>query len=83
MCVLALRLFLMWVLNAPAWAVPLELILNQCLFFLQSFLPPPAGSEVLKLKAVIGYNGNGRGNMVWSPDTGTTGRLWRGGRYVH
>uniref|UniRef100_A0A672TSY4 WD repeat domain 90 n=1 Tax=Strigops habroptila TaxID=2489341 RepID=A0A672TSY4_STRHB len=36
----------------------------------RSFLPPPAGSEVLKLKAVIGYNGNGRGNMVWNPDTG-------------
>ncbi|XP_049647753.1 WD repeat-containing protein 90 isoform X1 [Accipiter gentilis] len=36
----------------------------------QSFLRPPAGSEVLKLKAVIGYNGNGRGNMVWNPDTG-------------
>ncbi|NXM21015.1 WDR90 protein, partial [Ploceus nigricollis] len=35
-----------------------------------SFLSPPAGSEVLKLKAVIGYNGNGRGNMVWNPDTG-------------
>uniref|UniRef100_A0A663LQT0 WD repeat-containing protein 90 n=1 Tax=Athene cunicularia TaxID=194338 RepID=A0A663LQT0_ATHCN len=34
------------------------------------FLSPPAGSEVLKLKAVIGYNGNGRGNMVWNPDTG-------------
>ncbi|NXL63252.1 WDR90 protein, partial [Chordeiles acutipennis] len=36
----------------------------------KSFSSPPAGSEVLKLKAVIGYNGNGRGNMVWSPDTG-------------
>ncbi|KAM6320084.1 WD repeat-containing protein 90 [Podargus strigoides] len=36
----------------------------------QSFLSPPAGSEVLKLKAVIGYNGNGRGNMVWNADTG-------------
>ncbi|KAM9716313.1 WD repeat-containing protein 90 [Menidia menidia] len=24
----------------------------------------------LTLKAVIGYNGNGRGNMVWSPDQG-------------
>uniref|UniRef100_A0A8C6KYC9 WD repeat domain 90 n=1 Tax=Nothobranchius furzeri TaxID=105023 RepID=A0A8C6KYC9_NOTFU len=24
----------------------------------------------MKLKAVIGYNGNGRGNMVWSPDQG-------------
>uniref|UniRef100_A0A670K2Y4 WD repeat-containing protein 90 n=1 Tax=Podarcis muralis TaxID=64176 RepID=A0A670K2Y4_PODMU len=27
-------------------------------------------NEGLKLKAVIGYNGNGRGNMVWNPDTG-------------
>uniref|UniRef100_A0A669Q4A9 WD repeat domain 90 n=1 Tax=Phasianus colchicus TaxID=9054 RepID=A0A669Q4A9_PHACC len=34
------------------------------------FLSPPAGNEILKLKAVIGYNGNGRGNMVWDPDTG-------------
>uniref|UniRef100_A0A8C8S311 WD repeat-containing protein 90 n=1 Tax=Pelusios castaneus TaxID=367368 RepID=A0A8C8S311_9SAUR len=33
-------------------------------------LYPPAGNESLKLKAVIGYNGNGRGNMVWNPDTG-------------
>lgn len=32
-----------------------EIILSQCLFFLQSFLSPPVGSEVLKLKAVIGY----------------------------
>ncbi|KPP58808.1 hypothetical protein Z043_123333, partial [Scleropages formosus] len=32
--------------------------------------PPPAGQEGLLLKAVIGYNGNGRGNMVWNPDTG-------------
>ncbi|XP_072273486.1 WD repeat-containing protein 90 isoform X2 [Pyxicephalus adspersus] len=31
---------------------------------------PPAGQEILSLKAVIGYNGNGRGNMVWNPDTG-------------
>ncbi|XP_009077103.1 PREDICTED: WD repeat-containing protein 90, partial [Acanthisitta chloris] len=36
----------------------------------RSFLASQAGSELLKLKAVIGYNGNGRGNMVWSPDTG-------------
>ncbi|KAM9372410.1 WD repeat-containing protein 90 [Phaethornis superciliosus] len=36
----------------------------------QSFSSPPAGRETLKLKAVIGYNGNGRGNMVWDPDTG-------------
>uniref|UniRef100_U3I5E2 WD repeat domain 90 n=1 Tax=Anas platyrhynchos platyrhynchos TaxID=8840 RepID=U3I5E2_ANAPP len=47
-----------------------ELDLSPCLFFLQSFVSPPAGNELLKLKAVIGYNGNGRGNMVWNPDTG-------------
>ncbi|XP_056285490.1 WD repeat-containing protein 90 isoform X2 [Pseudoliparis swirei] len=28
------------------------------------------GGEGIELKAVIGYNGNGRGNMVWSPDQG-------------
>ncbi|KAM9292263.1 WD repeat-containing protein 90-like, partial [Gastrophryne carolinensis] len=31
---------------------------------------PLAGQEMLILKAVIGYNGNGRGNMAWNPDTG-------------
>ncbi|XP_075035229.1 WD repeat-containing protein 90 isoform X1 [Mixophyes fleayi] len=31
---------------------------------------PSASQEMLHLKAVIGYNGNGRGNMVWNPDTG-------------
>ncbi|XP_075422310.1 WD repeat-containing protein 90 isoform X3 [Ascaphus truei] len=31
---------------------------------------PSAGQEMLALKAVIGFNGNGRGNMVWNPDTG-------------
>ncbi|XP_060116727.1 LOW QUALITY PROTEIN: WD repeat-containing protein 90 [Heteronotia binoei] len=31
---------------------------------------PPDDAEGLKLKAAIGYNGNGRGNMVWNPDTG-------------
>ncbi|XP_070219073.1 WD repeat-containing protein 90 isoform X6 [Bos mutus] len=31
---------------------------------------PPAGDEWLRLKAVVGYNGNGRTNLVWSPDTG-------------
>uniref|UniRef100_A0A8C3V8G9 WD repeat-containing protein 90 n=1 Tax=Catharus ustulatus TaxID=91951 RepID=A0A8C3V8G9_CATUS len=56
--------------DAPDQTILTEFILSQCLFFLQSFLSPPAGSEVLKLKAVIGYNGNGRGNMVWNPDTG-------------
>ncbi|XP_053132932.1 WD repeat-containing protein 90 [Hemicordylus capensis] len=34
------------------------------------FASPPAGNEGLKLRTVIGYNGNGRGNMVWNPDTG-------------
>ncbi|XP_068102464.1 WD repeat-containing protein 90 [Hyperolius riggenbachi] len=32
--------------------------------------PPSPGQEMLTLRAVIGYNGNARGNMVWSPDTG-------------
>ncbi|KAK2180206.1 hypothetical protein NP493_453g01010 [Ridgeia piscesae] len=31
---------------------------------------PPPNQAGLKLKSVIGYNGNGRGNMVWHPDTG-------------
>lgn len=30
---------------------------------------PSEGKDDLKLKVVIGYNGNGRGNMVWNPDT--------------
>ncbi|XP_051023389.1 WD repeat-containing protein 90 [Acomys russatus] len=40
---------------------------------------PPVGREQLRLKAVVGYNGNGRANMVWRPNTGffayTCGRL--------
>ncbi|XP_025225937.1 WD repeat-containing protein 90 [Theropithecus gelada] len=40
---------------------------------------PPASIEWLRLKAVVGYSGNGRANMVWRPDTGffayTCGRL--------
>ncbi|NP_001157238.1 WD repeat-containing protein 90 [Mus musculus] len=40
---------------------------------------PPIGRERLRLKAIVGYNGNGRANMVWRPDTGffayTCGRL--------
>ncbi|KAM5331996.1 WD repeat-containing protein 90 isoform 3-T3 [Glossophaga mutica] len=31
---------------------------------------PPAGGERLHLKAVVGYNGNGRANVIWRPDTG-------------
>lgn len=43
-------------------ALPISLI--------QTTTAHQAGEEGLKLKAVIGYNGNGRGNMVWSPDQG-------------
>ncbi|XP_029702490.1 WD repeat-containing protein 90 isoform X2 [Takifugu rubripes] len=36
----------------------------------QAAVPPIPGEECIKLKAVIGYNGNGRDNMVWSPEQG-------------
>ncbi|XP_053269712.1 WD repeat-containing protein 90 isoform X1 [Pleuronectes platessa] len=36
----------------------------------QAAVAPQPGEEGIKLKAVIGYNGNGRGNMVWSTDQG-------------
>ncbi|XP_068438690.1 WD repeat-containing protein 90 [Clinocottus analis] len=36
----------------------------------QAASAPQPGEEGIKLKAMIGYNGNGRGNMVWSPDQG-------------
>uniref|UniRef100_H2ZR20 CFA20 domain-containing protein n=1 Tax=Ciona savignyi TaxID=51511 RepID=H2ZR20_CIOSA len=29
-----------------------------------------AGEEGLKLRAVVGYNGNGRNNLIWNPHTG-------------
>ncbi|XP_039333787.2 WD repeat-containing protein 90 isoform X2 [Saimiri boliviensis] len=43
-------------------------------------LPTPSSQRWrLRLKAVVGYSGNGRANMVWKPDTGffayTCGRL--------
>lgn len=38
--------------------------------FLQAAVTPKPGEECIKLKAAIGYNGNGRGNMVWSPRLG-------------
>ncbi|XP_049615382.1 WD repeat-containing protein 90 isoform X4 [Syngnathus scovelli] len=31
---------------------------------------PHPGKAGMTLKSVIGYNGNGRGNLVWSPDQG-------------
>uniref|UniRef100_A0A8C9YQW0 WD repeat-containing protein 90 n=1 Tax=Sander lucioperca TaxID=283035 RepID=A0A8C9YQW0_SANLU len=37
---------------------------------IQAAVAPQPGEEGIKLKAVIGYNGNGRGNVVWSPDQG-------------
>lgn len=37
---------------------------------IQVAVAPQPGTEGLKLRTVIGYNGNGRGNMVWSPDQG-------------
>ncbi|KAI4898063.1 hypothetical protein NFI96_018064 [Prochilodus magdalenae] len=36
----------------------------------KSTVIPPPEQEGLSLKAVVGYNGNGRNNMVWNPDTG-------------
>ncbi|KAM3592554.1 uncharacterized protein V6R79_021158 [Siganus canaliculatus] len=36
----------------------------------EAIVPPLPGEEGIKLRAVIGYNGNGRGNMMWSPDQG-------------
>ncbi|XP_069341826.1 WD repeat-containing protein 90 [Eulemur rufifrons] len=45
----------------------------------QSLCFPPASGARLRLKAVLGYSGRGRANMVWRPDTGffayTCGRL--------
>uniref|UniRef100_A0A3P9HM39 WD repeat-containing protein 90 n=1 Tax=Oryzias latipes TaxID=8090 RepID=A0A3P9HM39_ORYLA len=44
---------------------------DEPLFYpLQTIVPPQPREEGIKLKAVIGYNGNGRNNMVWSPDQG-------------
>ncbi|KAK7919737.1 hypothetical protein WMY93_011021 [Mugilogobius chulae] len=34
----------------------------------ENALLPQPGEEGLKLKTVIGYNGNGRNNIAWSPD---------------
>jgi len=31
---------------------------------------PPTNQESLKLQLIIGYNGNGRDNLVWHPYTG-------------
>uniref|UniRef100_A0A8D2JFH7 WD repeat-containing protein 90 n=1 Tax=Varanus komodoensis TaxID=61221 RepID=A0A8D2JFH7_VARKO len=44
--------------------------IRQRILITDAFCSPLAANENLKLKTVIGYNGNGRGNMVWNPDTG-------------
>ncbi|XP_077482569.1 WD repeat-containing protein 90 [Stigmatopora argus] len=36
----------------------------------QTAVSPPPDKAGLTLKTIIGYNGNGRGNLVWSPDQG-------------
>ncbi|KAM7148990.1 WD repeat-containing protein 90 [Molossus nigricans] len=36
----------------------------------KSVSSPAAGGEWLRLKAVVGYTGNGRANVIWRPDTG-------------
>ncbi|XP_054624683.1 WD repeat-containing protein 90 isoform X2 [Dunckerocampus dactyliophorus] len=36
----------------------------------EAAMTPQPAEAGMKLKAVIGYNGNGRGNMVWSPGQG-------------
>ena len=38
---------------------------------LQRRYAAPPNQAGLKLKSVIGYNGNGRGNMIWHADSGT------------
>lgn len=40
------------------------------MYVIQAAVAPQPGEEGIKMKTVIGYNGNGRGNMVCSPDQG-------------
>lgn len=54
-----------------SYIVFLSLCYSVLIFSLiQAAVAPQLGEEGMKLKAVIGYNGNGRGNMVWSPEQG-------------
>ena len=39
------------------------------LSFQRRYTAPPNQAGV-KLRSLIGYNGNGRGNMIWHADTG-------------
>ena len=45
------------------------LVLSNFLMFQRRYTAP-ANQAGLKLHSIIGYNGNGRGNMVWQADTG-------------
>ncbi len=38
--------------------------------YIQKRYVAPTNQESLKLQAIIGYNGNGRENLVWYPHTG-------------
>ncbi|XP_072042911.1 WD repeat-containing protein 90-like [Amphiura filiformis] len=42
---------------------------NQSQMAQRRYIAPPSQAG-LKLKTVLGYNGNGRSNMVWHPDSG-------------
>ena len=45
-------------------------LMPKLIFFFQRRYTAPPNQAGLKLKSIIGYNGNGRDNMVWHPDTG-------------
>lgn len=40
------------------------------LFVFQKRYVAPTNQESLKLQSIIGYNGNGRDNLIWHPSTG-------------
>ena len=46
------------------------LVLELYLCNMQRRYTAPPNQAGLKMTTVLGYNGNGRGNMVWNPDTG-------------
>uniref|UniRef100_A0A803SMR5 WD repeat domain 90 n=1 Tax=Anolis carolinensis TaxID=28377 RepID=A0A803SMR5_ANOCA len=61
--------------DSPRQLVPVPTVVSPPCLELSSiqrlaFSSPLTSNKILKLKTVIGYNGNGRGNMVWNPDTG-------------
>uniref|UniRef100_A0A803TYR9 WD repeat-containing protein 90 n=1 Tax=Anolis carolinensis TaxID=28377 RepID=A0A803TYR9_ANOCA len=59
--------------DSPRQLVPVPTVVSPpCLELssIQRLAEDKGDNKILKLKTVIGYNGNGRGNMVWNPDTG-------------